>query len=76
MRMFEALKDVEFASFPNNVLIKKGELVGLVGYIMGDPVIQPNPFIHKPQYDHLKSVNLRYDVNDKGSFEESFKEEI
>ena len=72
MKKYKALKNITFASYPNDIPVKKGEAVELEGYITGNPVIRLNPTIHRPDYDHLKNVCVIFDVESRGEFETHF----
>ena len=67
------IKDYEVPSFPHNILIKEGETLEVLGYLMGrDIVLQADPEKHPPKYKHLTHVS--FVVFEKDTLSKHFKE--
>jgi len=67
------IKDYEVPSFPHNSLIKEGETLEVLGYLMGrDIVLQADPELHPPHYKHLTHVS--FVIFDTDKLTEHFKE--
>jgi hypothetical protein len=73
MSNMTCIKDYLVKTFPKDILVKKGEVVEVLGYLMGrDIVLQLDPVLHPPAYKHL--THESFCVFDKEVLDAHFQE--